>query len=404
MFNLNFASNENCREAKKAFSLLWRRKSWQKGEANTNLKSILASKFLVEKDQIFFTLAARSSLHLFLKSLSLTQESEVLVQAFTCEAVVLPILAADLFPVYVDIEEESWSMSLEDLKKKITDKSRVLILQHSFAMLPRDREKILKFAKHHHLIVIEDLAHGFSPKLLNDQSNKTCKLLSFGRSKFFSVVYGGAIIVESSLLNNNFVKTIDQLDLVENCFIKKALFYKVLAPLIKITYKWGGKFFHALFNYFGIFGQEISKKERGGKYDPYLEKTLPNVFAKLLLDQVETYAKIYQNRQTISSLYWEKFPQKIVEDNLPSLRYPLLVNQADKFLEQVAKRGFILGNWYRQVVAPPELDLAKVKYQNESCSNAEQMSRQVINLPLNISLKKAKKLLKIIDDVKKNFN
>lgn len=404
MFNLNFASNENYHEAKEAFALLWKRKIWQNGEELASLKSVLADKFLAKPDQIYFTLGARSILHLFLESLALTEDSEVLVQAFTCEAVVLPVLAANLTPIYVDIEDKSWSMNFNDLKKKITDKSRILILQHSFAMLPRDREKILQFASQQGLVVVEDLAHGFSPELLRDRSNTSCKLLSFGRSKFFSAVYGGAMIIEPSFLNKDFVKKINQLDIVDNSFIKKALLYKILTPPIKTTYKWGGKFFHGLFNYLGIFNQEISRKEKSCDYDTWLERRLPNVFAKFLLNQVANYSAIYRDRQKIANLYWQEFSQKIAKNNLPSLRYPLIVDQAELFLDQLAKRGFVLGDWYRQVVAPTELDLTKIKYQSASCPQAEKMSQGVINLPLNIGLKKAKKLLELINDVKKNIN
>jgi dTDP-4-amino-4,6-dideoxygalactose transaminase len=404
MLNLNFASNENFTEAKKALTLLFQKKQWREGLALEQLQEAVAEKFTVEKNQVFFTLAARSALYLFLKSLNLTKNSEVLVQAFTCEAVVLPVLAADLIPNYVDIEEESWSMDFDDLTKKIGQKSRVLILQHSFAMLPRDRKKILQFSKTHNLIVIEDLAHGFAPELLSNQSYPSSKLLSFGRSKFFNAVFGGAIVVEKKLINQQFADDITQLEPVNNRFISQALLYKILTPVLKSTYTFGGKLFHALFNYLGIFNKEISKKEKMGNYDKWLNKTLPNVFAKLLIDQFSNYQKIYSHRQQIARLYWQEFPQEINKDNLPSLRYPLLIDQAELFLAKMAKEGYVLGNWYRQVVAPPELDLIKVKYQEGSCPQAEKISQEVVNLPLNISLKEAKKLLVVLSDVKKNIS
>ncbi len=404
MLNLNFASNENTTEARRALHLLSHKKRWQEGPALAELNQALAEKFSTATNQVFFTLAARSALYLFLKSLGLAKNSEVLVQAFTCEAVVLPVLATDLSPKYVDIEDETWSMDFNDLTKKISQHSRVLILQHSFAMLPRDRAQILQLAKERNLLVIEDLAHGFSPQLLDQQSYPSSKLLSFGRSKFFSAVYGGAIIVESQLINKKFTQSVAQLAPVTKQFISKALAYKILTPLLKKTYNWGGKLFHALFNYLGIFNHEITCQEKAGNYDDWLNKALPNVFAQLLLEQIRNYSVTYTDRQKIAQLYWQELPQNIASNNLPSLRYPLLFDQADSFLAKMAKRGYILGNWYRQVVAPPALNLTKVQYQMGSCPRAEQMSQQVVNLPLNISLKEAQKLLGIVIDVRKNFN
>jgi dTDP-4-amino-4,6-dideoxygalactose transaminase len=404
MHNLNFASNENFAGAKKALSLLCQKKQWQAASSLEELRKNLAKKFTVENDQVYFTLAARSALYLFLKSLKLAKNSEVLLQAFTCEAVVLPVLATGLIPQYVDIEQESWSMDFRDLKKKIGQNSRVLILQHSFTMLPRDRAKILQLAKKQQLIVIEDLAHGFAPELLKDQSNSTSKLLSFGRSKFFNAVFGGAIIVEEKHLNQQFQESIAQLKPVNNQFINKALLYKIFTPILKTTYSYGGKLFHAVFNYLGIFSKEISDKEKEGDYDNWLNKSLPNVFATLLLDQVRHYQSIYDHRQQLAQLYWQQFPQQISQNNLPALRYPLIINRADAFVAHMTRKGYILGNWYRQVVAPPGLDLNKVKYQEGSCPQAEKMCQRVVNLPLNLSVKEAKKLLAVLKNVKQNFN
>lgn len=404
MYNLNFASNENFTDAAQAFALLVQAKKCERGATLEELKSLLAQQFFVNNNQVFFTLAARSALHLFLSNLHLPKQSEVLVQAFTCEAVVLPVLAANLSVIYVDIEDETWSMDVADLKKKMTNKSRVLILQHSFAMLPRDRARIFQLAKKYQLIVIEDLAHGFSPKLLAANNDSSTKLLSFGRSKFFSAVYGGAMIVESAVINDQFVQAIAQLKPADQQLISKALFYKVITPFLTRSYCWGGKIFHALFNYLSIFNKEITQQERAGEYDPWLERALPDVFACLILKQLKNYEKTYLHRQRIAHLYWQQLAQKISKDNLPSLRYPILIDEADLFLQKMAKKGYILGDWYRQPVAPLGLNLAKVNYQWGACPRAEQMSQQVINLPLNISYIKAQQLLKELINVKKNFN
>jgi len=306
--------------------------------------------------------------------------------------------------IYISGSKGEVVLDFNDLKRKIGEKSRVLILQHTFAMLPRDREKILQLAKKHKLIEIEDLAHGFNPKLLEDQENSSSKLLSFGRSKFFSAVYGGAIIVEPKLISEQFVQSIKQLEPVTKQFIRKALLYKILTPVIKASYNWGGKLFHALLIYLGIFNHEISNQEKAGDYDEWLNMALPNVFAKLLLEQIQNYPATYAHRQQIAQLYWQEFPQKMAKNNLPSLRYPLQIDQADLFLSKMAKRGYILGNWYRQVVAPPKLDLVKVKYPPASCPMAERMSQNVVNLPLNLKAKEAEKLIEIFINVKKNLN
>lgn len=278
MFNLNFASNENWSGAKEAWRIMRQPKIWQQGVAIGQLKTVMAQDFQVPNQQVFFSLAARSSLRLFLESLHLPTESEILVQAFTCEAVVLPIIASKLQPIYVDIEPKTWSMSLTDLKKKTSEKSRVLILQHTFGMLPLERQDILAWAKTKNILVIEDLAHGFAPELLAEPGDST-KLLSFGRSKFFSSVNGGALVISDQALAEELASNFSQLAPTSRLMIKKALLYKILAPLISQTYAWGGKLLHGLVNRLGIFGREISQRERFGDYDPWLDRQLPNALA-----------------------------------------------------------------------------------------------------------------------------
>ncbi|MCC7290407.1 DegT/DnrJ/EryC1/StrS aminotransferase family protein, partial [bacterium] len=107
--------------------------AYNKGSYKEKLKSKISS--LYGSENVYTTLNGRTAIYLFLKSLSLSSGSQVAVQAFTCNAVINPILANNLEPLYIDITEGSYNMSLEDLNEKITDNTKVLILQHTFGVL-----------------------------------------------------------------------------------------------------------------------------------------------------------------------------------------------------------------------------------------------------------------------------
>ena len=81
----------------------------------------------------------------------------------------LPIQANNLHPLYIDIETDTYSMELNDLNKKLTPQTRVIILQHTFGMVPKYRDKVLQLAKLNNYLVIEDLAHGFEPSFWQKQ-------------------------------------------------------------------------------------------------------------------------------------------------------------------------------------------------------------------------------------------
>ncbi len=93
-----------------------------------------------------------------LNSLGLEKDSEVLLQAFTCNAAVNPIIWSGLKPVFVDVNEETFNMDAEDLRRKISSKSKAVMVQHTFG-LPAYMDEILEICQQNNLILIEDCAH-----------------------------------------------------------------------------------------------------------------------------------------------------------------------------------------------------------------------------------------------------
>src|SRR5690606_9624080 len=120
---------------------------WRRGKETTNLKRRLKSRFFSPDTQISLFFSARGALYQYLKTLHLPPESVVLIQAITSVTTVVPILANNLTPVYVDINETDFSMDIRDLEKKYSKNAKVLILQHTCGITPVDRKKILAFAK-----------------------------------------------------------------------------------------------------------------------------------------------------------------------------------------------------------------------------------------------------------------
>jgi dTDP-4-amino-4,6-dideoxygalactose transaminase len=189
MINLNLAPNETFSDALASFSLLFQPWRWKKGKELQKIKNVILKNYLNVSSSTFYVslfFSGRSALYHLLKSLNLKKGDEILVQAFTCEAVVLPIVAINLKPVFFDIEKQSFSANPIDLEKKLSEKSKVVILQHTFGTTPSQREKILSIIRQNNLVLIENIAHGINNSKLKCQNSKLKNhfyLLSFGRSK-----------------------------------------------------------------------------------------------------------------------------------------------------------------------------------------------------------------------------
>jgi hypothetical protein len=82
------------------------------------------------------------------------------------------------------------------------------------------------------------------------------------------------------------------------------------------------------------------------------------------------------------------------------IRFPLLIENRDKILQNLAKKNIFLGRWYDSLVAPKDFPLDKVGYRWGSCPLAEAVCQKIINLPTNnIKLNEVEKLTKILNDV-----
>jgi len=429
MISCDFAPNEAWDDAWIAFKLILQPWKWKKGKELDLIKEILLQKIYgscqkfpsrqcstcVERPQDLCAvgippssathkfsanlfLSGRSALNYLLKSLNLPKESEIIVQGFTCEAVVLPILANNLRPVYVDIETESFSFDPIDLEKKITSKTRTIILQHSFGITPKHREIIISIAKQHRLLLIEDIAHGFQSQKLKVKSQKSIYLMSFGRSKAISSVFGGAIVTNNKSIARKLELIEKNLPKPNLFFIFRTVIYKPLSMVIRLTYDFLlGKIIHKLINLFAIFPPEITKKEKRGEYSSFFDKAYPNALAILLLHQLNKVDQVNKQRAKICQVYQRKISNlKSKISNLALSRYPLLVKNRSPIITKAQKQNIFLGNWYNQPVGPASLNLAKVQYQLGSCPVAEEVCQHIINLPTNITIVSAKRIITLI--------
>lgn len=100
------------------------------------------------------------AIHLALEALNIGKDDEVIVPALTYIASVNPIVQVGAKPVFVDSLESSWQVDPEDIKRKITTKTKAIMVVHLYGQ-SADMDTIMNIAKEHNLLVIEDAAEAF---------------------------------------------------------------------------------------------------------------------------------------------------------------------------------------------------------------------------------------------------
>lgn len=104
---------------------------------------------------------------LFLATLSsgIGKGDEVIVPAFTYIATALAVSYSGAKPVFVDIEEGSYNINPQLIKKTITSRTKAIIPVHLYGQ-PANMPEILRIAREYNLKVIEDAAQGHGASIM----------------------------------------------------------------------------------------------------------------------------------------------------------------------------------------------------------------------------------------------
>lgn len=103
------------------------------------------------------------ALHLAMLALGIGAKDEVIVPTLTYIASVNTIAYTGATPVFVDSLRSTWQLDPEDVEKKLTSKTKAIVVVHLYGH-PCDMDEIMSIAKEHDLFVIEDCAEAFGSK------------------------------------------------------------------------------------------------------------------------------------------------------------------------------------------------------------------------------------------------
>ena len=142
-----------------------------------------------------------AALHAALLALDIKTEDEVLLPSFTFVATANAVVASGAKPVFVDINTKDYTIDLQDLKKKISRKSKAIIPVHLYGH-PADLTEINEIANQHSIYIIEDACQSLGSTYKNKQTGTFGKMGCFSMyaSKVLTAGEGGAIVTNEDKL------------------------------------------------------------------------------------------------------------------------------------------------------------------------------------------------------------
>ncbi|TSC78296.1 MAG: perosamine synthetase [Parcubacteria group bacterium Gr01-1014_33] len=138
------------------------------------------------------------SLHLVMLSLGIGKGDEVIVPNFTYAASANAVLYVGAAPVFVDCEESTFNIDVGRIEERITPRTKAIMPVHLYGN-PCRMEEIMRIARQHRLMVIEDAAeaHGAFYKNKMVGSFGVANSFSFFGNKTITTGEGGMVVTNS---------------------------------------------------------------------------------------------------------------------------------------------------------------------------------------------------------------
>jgi len=142
------------------------------------------------------------ALYISLLALNIEINDEIITTPFSWISTVEVICLIKAIPIFVDINENDFSIDIEKLEQKITNKTKAIIIPSLFGQTG-DIDKLNNLNKKYNLPIIEDSAQSFGSKFNNLNS---LNLTTIGTTSFFPTKIlgcygdGGAIFTNDSIL------------------------------------------------------------------------------------------------------------------------------------------------------------------------------------------------------------
>lgn len=399
--SISLSPNIEKDDVKLALNLIIRPWLWVDGKGIKELEESFRN-YLGVKYAFSFN-SGRSALYAILKSLCLEKNDKVLLQAFTCNAAINPVLWANLKPIYVDCNSEDFNIDIKYLKEKIEENpdAKVLMVQHTFGM-PANMDEINLIVRQHGLNLIEDCAHSLGARYDNQFVGRFGKasFFSFSRDKIISSVYGGMAITNDENMGQALQEAQSKMGFSSPFWVFQQLLHPILLYyLILPIYHFFdlGKIFLIFSQISHILSKAVSKEEKKGLKPDYFPKVMPNALAIMAMNQLKKIEKFNAHRQKVADYYFKnldskKFdlPEQFSRRRSAFLRFTVKhLNAHEIIYNSWHKENMLLGDWYTTPIAPFDTDLSQMHYKKGVCPVAEYLSKKTFNLPTHINIRES---------------
>ena len=169
---------------------------WTRGPNIEEFEKMI-SEYIGTKYCVTFNSGTSALLSLLL-SYGIKKGDEIIVPSFTFISTANAPLFVGAKPIFAEIEDRTYGLDPEDVKKKITNKTKAIIPIH-YGGSPCLIRELKEIAEDYNLLLIEDAAESFGAKIKDKKVGTfgDSAMLSFCQNKIITTGEGGAIVTDS---------------------------------------------------------------------------------------------------------------------------------------------------------------------------------------------------------------
>ena len=250
------------------------------------------SSFVGVKDGVAVS-SGTAALHLSLIALGVGKGDEIVIPSYVCPALLNAISYVNAVPIIADVEKFTFNIDVNDLRGRITGRTKAIIVPHMFG-LPADIDEIISLG----IPVIEDCAQSAGSRHKGGYTGGfgVLSMFSFYATKMFSTGEGGMVLSN----DDDLIRTVRDL-------------------------------------------RDYDEKE---SYSVRYNYKMTDIQAALGISQLRKLTSFIERRKEIAGFYDEvlqemTFPIPAVPEGREHIyyRYVLLLDNAFRFIENMKKKG-----------------------------------------------------------------